>query len=43
VQRGGSFLCADNYCRRYIPGARGKGEPSSAGPHIGFRAVKDAK
>lgn len=43
VQRGGSFLCADNYCMRYLPGARGKGEPTSAASHIGFRCVKDAK
>ncbi len=43
VQRGGSFLCADNYCKRYLPGARGKGEPLSAANHIGFRCVKDAK
>ena len=24
VQRGGSFLCSDQYCTRYLPGARGK-------------------
>jgi formylglycine-generating enzyme required for sulfatase activity len=41
VQRGGSFLCCDNYCRRYIPGARGKGEASSAANHVGFRCVQD--
>src|SRR5207253_2355316 len=41
VQRGGSFLCADNYCMRYLPGARGKGEPRSAAAHIGFRCVMD--
>jgi formylglycine-generating enzyme required for sulfatase activity len=41
VQRGGSFLCADNYCKRYVPGARGKGEPNSAASHIGFRCVRD--
>jgi formylglycine-generating enzyme required for sulfatase activity len=39
VQRGGSFLCCDNYCSRYLAGARGKGEPSSAASHIGFRCV----
>jgi sulfatase modifying factor 1 len=39
VQRGGSFLCADNYCMRYLPGARGKGDPDSTGNHIGFRCV----
>lgn len=40
VQRGGSFLCADNYCVRYIVGTRGKGEVTSAASHIGFRCVK---
>ena len=40
VQRGGSFMCSDLYCRRYVPGARGKGEPSSAAGHIGFRCAK---
>jgi formylglycine-generating enzyme required for sulfatase activity len=40
VQRGGSFMCSDLYCRRYVPGARGKGEPTSAAMHIGFRCVK---
>jgi len=43
VQRGGSYRCADNYCMRYLPGARGKGEPSSAAAHIGFRCVKDGR
>lgn len=43
VQRGGSFMCADSYCRRYVPGARGKGEPLSAAGHIGFRCAKNAK
>ena len=39
VQRGGSFLCSDQYCTRYMVGSRGKGEPSSAANHIGFRCV----
>jgi formylglycine-generating enzyme required for sulfatase activity len=43
VQRGGSFMCADQYCKRYVPGARGKGEPRSAAGHIGFRCAKTAK
>jgi len=43
VQRGGSFLCADNYCERYIVGTRGKGEVTSAQNHSGFRCVMDAK
>jgi len=41
VQRGGSFLCTDQYCARYIVGARGKGEISSATSHVGFRCVSD--
>lgn len=40
VQRGGSFLCTDQYCTRYMIGTRGKGEISSASDHIGFRCVK---
>jgi formylglycine-generating enzyme required for sulfatase activity len=43
VQRGGSYMCSDLYCTRYVPGARGKGEPSSAAGHIGFRCAKSAK
>jgi sulfatase modifying factor 1 len=39
VQRGGSFLCADQYCSRYITGGRGKGEPDTGTSHLGFRAV----
>jgi formylglycine-generating enzyme len=42
VQRGGSFLCSDLYCVRYLPGARGKGAPDSAASHVGFRCVQDA-
>lgn len=42
VQRGGSFLCTDQYCSRYLVGTRGKGEVSSASNHIGFRCVRDA-
>ncbi|UKJ08188.1 formylglycine-generating enzyme family protein [Solitalea lacus] len=43
VQRGGSFLCTDQYCTRYMVGTRGKGEYRSASNHIGFRCVKDTK
>jgi formylglycine-generating enzyme len=39
VQRGGSFLCTDQYCTRYMVGTRGKSESQSAGNHIGFRCV----
>ena len=40
VQRGGSFLCTDQYCTRYMVGTRGKGEYRSASNHVGFRCVK---
>jgi len=42
VHRGGSFLCTDQYCSRYIVGTRGKGEVSTGTNHLGFRCVKDA-
>jgi formylglycine-generating enzyme required for sulfatase activity len=41
VRRGGSFLCADGYCRRYLPGARDKNPADSGASHTGFRCVKD--
>jgi formylglycine-generating enzyme len=43
VQRGGSFLCTEQYCTRYMVGTRGKGEVSSASNHIGFRCVRDVQ
>ncbi len=39
VQRGGSFLCSDMYCVRYLPGPRGKGAVDSGASHVGFRCV----
>jgi formylglycine-generating enzyme required for sulfatase activity len=39
VQRGGSFLCTDQYCSRYMVGTRGKGEVSTGTNHLGFRCV----
>ncbi len=39
VQRGGSFLCNDQYCSRYIVGSRGKGDVETATNHLGFRTV----
>ncbi|NRB62891.1 MAG: formylglycine-generating enzyme family protein [Saprospiraceae bacterium] len=41
VQRGGSFLCTDQYCSRYIVGSRGRGEWKTSSNHVGFRCVKD--
>jgi sulfatase modifying factor 1 len=40
VHRGGSFLCTDQYCSRYMVGTRGKGEVSTGTNHVGFRLVK---
>jgi len=39
VHRGGSFLCTDQYCSRYLVGTRGKGEVSTGTNHLGFRCV----
>jgi formylglycine-generating enzyme required for sulfatase activity len=43
VQRGGWFLCTDQYCARYIAGGRGKGEPHTGTNHLGFRCVREPK
>jgi sulfatase modifying factor 1 len=42
VQRGGSFLCSDQYCTRYLVGSRGKGAQDSGGSNVGFRGVRSA-
>ncbi|HEX3888736.1 MAG TPA: formylglycine-generating enzyme family protein [Phenylobacterium sp.] len=39
VLKGGSHLCADNYCRRYRPAARHAQAVDSPTSHIGFRCV----
>jgi sulfatase modifying factor 1 len=41
VHKGGSFLCTDQYCTRYMVGTRGKGEVNTGTNHLGFRCVKD--
>lgn len=43
VLRGGSFLCTDQYCSRYMIGTRGKGEVSTGTNHLGFRCVRSAE
>jgi sulfatase modifying factor 1 len=43
VHRGGSFLCIDQYCSRYIVGTRGKGDWRTGTNHVGFRCVKNVK
>ena len=40
VQRGGSFMCSDNYCTGYRVAARMKGDISSGTSHCGFRCVQ---
>ena len=39
VVKGGSFLCADSYCRRYRPAARRPQVVDTGMSHIGFRCV----
>ena len=39
VIKGGSYLCAPNYCRRYRPAARHPQAVDTATCHIGFRCV----
>jgi formylglycine-generating enzyme required for sulfatase activity len=43
VQRGGSFLCSDQYCARYLIGTRGKGAIDTGSSHVGFRCVADGR
>jgi formylglycine-generating enzyme required for sulfatase activity len=42
VIKGGSFLCAPNYCLRYRPAARQPQEDGLGTSHVGFRTVLDA-
>jgi sulfatase modifying factor 1 len=39
VMKGGSFLCAPNYCRRYRPAARMPQAIDTSTCHLGFRCV----
>jgi formylglycine-generating enzyme required for sulfatase activity len=39
VVKGGSHLCAPNYCRRYRPAARHAQPVDTSASHIGFRCV----
>ncbi len=40
VLKGGSHLCAPNYCRRYRPAARYPQPIDTSTSHVGFRCVK---
>lgn len=39
VMKGGSYLCAPNYCRRYRPAARMAQPVDTATNHLGFRCI----
>lgn len=39
VTKGGSFLCAPNYCRRYRPAARMAQAVDTSTCHLGFRCI----
>ncbi len=39
--KGGSYLCSENYCRRYRVAARERLETDFSTAHVGFRIVKD--
>lgn len=41
--KGGSYLCSENYCRRYRAAARQSLERDFSTAHIGFRIVKDIR
>lgn len=41
--KGGSFLCAKNFCQRYRPAARQPEEEGFSSSHIGLRIVKDVQ
>ena len=43
VIKGGSFLCADNYCINYRPSARRGSSYDSGTSNLGFRCAKDAE
>jgi formylglycine-generating enzyme required for sulfatase activity len=42
VLKGGSHLCAPEYCLRYRPAARSPQSDDTSTTHIGFRCVRDA-
>jgi formylglycine-generating enzyme required for sulfatase activity len=39
VMKGGSHLCAPNYCRRYRPAARMPQTVDTSTSHLGFRCI----
>lgn len=43
VLKGGSFLCASNFCARYRVAARHAQEAAQPAMHVGFRTVRSAR
>jgi len=43
VMKGGSYLCAPNYCQRYRPAARQGRDPGLGASNVGFRLVYDSQ
>jgi formylglycine-generating enzyme len=43
VLKGGSHLCAPNYCRRYRPAARHAEPVDTSTSHVGFRCVRRSR
>lgn len=41
VMKGGSYLCAPNYCQRYRPESRQGRDPGMGASNVGFRLVYD--
>ncbi len=41
--KGGSYLCAPNYCQRYRPASRQGRDPGLGASNVGFRLVYDRK
>ncbi|NEY91786.1 formylglycine-generating enzyme family protein [Tabrizicola oligotrophica] len=39
VMKGGSYLCAEDHCRRYRPAARHAQDPLTSTGHLGFRCI----
>jgi formylglycine-generating enzyme required for sulfatase activity len=39
--KGGSFLCSENFCRRYRPAARQEQDSDFSTNHLGFRIARD--
>lgn len=43
VMKGGSYLCAPNYCQRYRPASRQGRDPGLGASNVGFRLVYDSR